>query len=426
MSDEERDTATHGGDSSLDRFSGDNPTHDPEAWRWLWTGDHTPPIRSHRPGLSGRLTIAIKRLLRPLARLLVGDRFERQRVFNLILLDHFTSQRDQLATLHQHVLAVQETFRKAIEEHAEVLTGQSYKIVEGFDDAVRHNDALFARVDQKLDRYRRESRELWHQLGALIARAEAGAARASGEASERPVDPAVLASRLHEQTYQDLERRHRGTEAEIAGRISAYLPYLQELPGPVLDLGCGRGEALTVLAANGIEAFGIDSSKTAVELCREQGLDAIHTDLFAHLEACEPGSLGGVVSFHVVEHLPATSLEALVRLAWRALRPGGVLVIETPSPLSVVMAARNFWTDPTHIRPVHPASLEVVFRAAGFEPVHRIDIHPFPTDERLPEIALDTLPEAQRRLGEQINALRDALDDLLYGERDYGLIGTRG
>ena len=67
-------------------------------------------------------------------------------------------------------------------------------------------------------------------------------------------------------------------------------------------------------------------------------------------------------------------------------RRGGVLILETPSPLSVVMSARNFWVDPTHKRPVHPASLEVTFREAGFEPVHRIDLHPFPDEERLPEI----------------------------------------
>ena len=67
-----------------------------------------------------------------------------------------------------------------------------------------------------------------------------------------------------------------------------------------------------------------------------------------------------------------------MRLAWRALRPGGVLILETPNPLSLVVAARNFWLDPTHRRPVHPESLELSFELAGFEPVERVDLRPFP------------------------------------------------
>ena len=90
-----------------------------------------------------------------------------------------------------------------------------------------------------------------------------------------------------------------------------------------------------------------------------------------------------------------------------------MLILETPSPLSVVMSARNFWVDPTHKRPVHPASLEVTFREAGFEPVHRIDLHPFPADERLPEIDVARLPEDP--------ALHRAI--IAYAS-DYTLLGT--
>jgi O-antigen chain-terminating methyltransferase len=102
-----------------------------------------------------------------------------------------------------------------------------------------------------------------------------------------------------------------------------------------------------------------------------------------------------------------------------------VLILETPSPLSVVMAARNFWIDPTHQRPVHPASLEVTFREAGFEPVHRLDLHPFPEDERLPEIDVSRLAADQRDLADQVNRLRDLLDDLLFGARDFGMVGVK-
>jgi O-antigen chain-terminating methyltransferase len=162
-----------------------------------------------------------------------------------------------------------------------------------------------------------------------------------------------------------------------------------------------------------------------VALCRERGLEAIEGDVFAALAATPEASLGAVVSFHVIEHLPAALLDRLVRLAWRALRPGGVLVLETPNPLSMIVAARNFWLDPTHLRPVHPESLKLMYELAGFDPVERLDLRPFPDPERLPEIDLAKLPEEQRPLADRVNRLRDRLDELLFGYQDFGMIGTK-
>jgi O-antigen chain-terminating methyltransferase len=234
--------------------------------------------------------------------------------------------------------------------------------------------------------------------------------------------------RAHEEHgYLELERRYRGTESEIRERIAAYLPYLQDLPAgaPVLDLGCGRGEALALLRDHGIAGRGVDSSARMVQLCRERGLEAEVGDLFAVLAGLPEGSLAGVVSFHVVEHLPGGALDRLVRLAYRALRPGGALILETPNPLSVVVAARNFWLDPTHVRPVHPESLRLIYELAGFSPVERLDLRPFPAVDRLPEIGLERLPAEQRPLADQVNRLRDRLDELLFGFQDFGMVGRK-
>jgi O-antigen chain-terminating methyltransferase len=162
-----------------------------------------------------------------------------------------------------------------------------------------------------------------------------------------------------------------------------------------------------------------------VELCRAKGLSAEVDDLFSALSGATESSLGGIVSFHVIEHLPATSLDRLVRLAWRALRPGGVLVFETPSPLSLVVGARNFWIDPTHLRPVHPDSLKAVFELNGFDPVQRIDLQPFAEELRLPQIQTSETGPELRSLVEQLNRFRDSVDQLLYGFQDYGMVGYK-
>lgn len=397
-------------DPSIDAFLGE-PTRDLVQWAWLWTEDHPFPVRA-QGGLRGRLVAFCKRLLRPLVKAPQADLWDRQRVFNLILLETLVKQKEE--------------YRTRLVEHQGFLERLDARTIQGLQEVMRHNDALFSRVDQKLDRYRREAKDLWHRLGALLSATEQVTADAG--ASQRHSGLRRATEILQEQSYLSLEEKYRGSEEDIAGRVAAYLPHLQaarEGGREILDLGCGRGEALEVFAGHGLAVRGVDSSSEMVARCREKGLRADEGDLFGYLAKVEEASLGGVVSFHVIEHLPPETLPKLCRLAWRALAPGGVLILETPSPLSMVMTARNFWIDPTHLRPVHPAHLEVTYREAGFEPVHRLDLHPFAEADRLPEIDLESLPEDQRGLAHEVNRLRDLLDDLLFGHRDFAMIGIK-
>ncbi|MDX1645236.1 MAG: class I SAM-dependent methyltransferase, partial [Thermoanaerobaculia bacterium] len=233
-----------------------------------------------------------------------------------------------------------------------------------------------------------------------------------------------LARARAEQAYVDLEERHRGTEEEIRQR---FRPYLERLPrdGRALDLGCGRGEALALLGEHGLEACGVDASAAMVALCRERGLEAVEGDLFEVLAGEVPGSLALVTCLHVIEHLPPEAVDRLARLAWRALEPGGTLLIETPNPLSLAVSARSFWIDPTHRRPVHPEGLAALVESAGFASIERLDLRPFDDEERLPEIALDGLGDEARRLADRMNRLRDRLDALVFGYRDYGLLALK-
>lgn len=377
----------------------DEPTRKLDDWQWLWAGDHEFPVRSHR-GFWGKLVVAFKRLLRPLVVTPQRDLWDRQRIFNLILLEKLRES----------------------ENHAQRLGWLEAAIHQGLADVMRHNDGLYARVDQKLDRYRRLAWELNSRLGAALALA--ASSQATGQAAGVPAPAAATAAALAEIGYLEFEDRHRGTESEIAVRIARYLPYLKDR-GELLDLGCGRGEALAVFGAHGLRARGVDASSQMVAHCRERGLAAEQADLFEALAAAPAGSLGAIVSFHVIEHLPPAALDRLVHLAWRALRPSGVLILETPNPLSVVVAARNFWLDPTHLRPVHPDALVALYRRAGFDPVERLDLSPFAEAERLPELDVAALPEELRRLGEQSARLRDRLDDLLFGYQDYGVVGEK-
>ena len=391
-------------------------------WRWLWEGDREFPIQSHR-GIWGRIVVFVKRLLRPLVKVPQADLWERQRQFNLVMVETLALEslletragelRGDIQAVQGDLTEVRNDLLKDVKQHARRLAHLEEFKREGLDDVTRHSDALFARVDQKFDRYRRESSELWDKLGALLA-----VARTEGST------PIALARAHEEMDYVDLENRFRGLESDIAERLAIYRPYLQDR-GEVLDLGCGRGEALAVFAEFGIAARGVDSSSEMVRACEEKGFSAVEGDLFETLGSVPEATLGGVVSFHVIEHLPASSLGRLVRLAWRALAPGGALILETPNPLSVVVAARNFWLDPTHRRPVHPAMLELLYEQAGFEKIERLDLRRFDDAQRLPEIDTAGLPEGQQALAHQVNELRDRLDDLLFGYQDFAVLGFK-
>lgn len=381
------------------------PTRDLEAWRWLWTGDHRFPVRSHR-GLMGRVLVLFKRALRPLVQVPQNDLWERQRVFNLILLER--------------VVGLAATTR-----HLEDRVGHVERIVQqGLDEVIRHHDALYARLDAKVDAHRADARELlaWARSALLAADGAPGAPAGA----ERPVATApVLARAFAERGYVEFERRYRGTEAEIAERVAAYLPHLRDR-SPLLDLGCGRGEALALLSERGVGAIGVDESPEMVRRCRAAGHTAEIGDAVSFLEARAASSLDAVVSFHVVEHLPAAAIERLIRLAWRVLEPGGLLLMETPNALSIAMAASHFWRDPTHRRPLHPDALRLSCEQAGFESVEIRWLHPFPASERLPEIDLDGLDQALLALAHRVNELRDRLDAALYGYQDYAVIAIKG
>jgi len=101
-----------------------------------------------------------------------------------------------------------------------------------------------------------------------------------------------------------------------------------------------------------------------------------------------------ITMFQVVEHLPFPVLVDVLRECARVLRPGGVLVAETPNSTNLQVAASTFWLDPTHQRPLHPDLLKFLAVECGFVKVdgwflHDLgDAHPHvdPVVERLRQL----------------------------------------
>ena len=165
--------------------------------------------------------------------------------------------------------------------------------------------------------------------------------------------------------YAGFEDAFRGSEEEIRRRQRVYLPLL-EASAPIFDFGCGRGEMLELLKEAGVEAYGVDSDASMVERAKSKGLHVEHGDALAHLAGLPEGSLGAVFSAQVVEHLSGSDVEAFFVHARRALRDGGVLVVETVNP-HCAFARKNFWIDLTHQHQIFPEVAVLFCHHAGFK-----------------------------------------------------------
>jgi O-antigen chain-terminating methyltransferase len=217
----------------------------------------------------------------------------------------------------------------------------------------------------------------------------------------------------------------RGTRGDIQQRQKVYLDYFRNLPGQVLDLGCGRGELVAMLRTEGIECWGVDTDPLMVETTRKSGAHALRDDALSALAAVEPGRLGGVFAAQVVEHLYPADLLKLLRLARHALAPGGVMVLETLNPASLGVLAKSYYRDLDHKQPIHPELLKQLAELAGFDPVELHFLHPFRADERgaafPPAENMDIDSAALRALAERL----EAIDAIVFGMQDYYIVARQ-
>jgi SAM-dependent methyltransferase len=138
--------------------------------------------------------------------------------------------------------------------------------------------------------------------------------------------------------------------------------------GPVLELGCGRGEFLALLREVGIEGRGVDLDAGMVELARADGIDVVHADAIEYLHSDPaPGPYQGVFCAHFLEHLMPQQVASLLDGVRRVLAPGGRFVAVTPNPACYAVLSHDFWWDPTHVRFYDRPLVEFFCRQAGFE-----------------------------------------------------------
>jgi len=339
------------------------------------------PAMTRMRGLKRLVAANVARAFLRLAQVITRD----QRSFNLATLD-------LLRTMYEH------------------LRGQAAQI------AALQNDVatLRAQLDTtrgELSRAGTELRQLRTSMSLqerrLASFLEAPTDRSTAQPEPRRTESSE-AAHVWDAVYLHFEDEFRGSREDIKKRVAVYVPKLRAAgagsdAAPILDLGCGRGELIEVLQAEGLIASGVDTNRAAVEQCRERGLKVALRDV-------PDGSLGGLTALHVVEHLPFDLVLKLLDETLRVLRPGGIAIFETPNPKNVLVGSANFYIDPTHRNPVHPLTLRYLMEARGMVGVETLMLHPAGPEEQI----ANPDSEVARRFNEYF-----------YGPQDYAVLGRR-
>lgn len=202
-----------------------------------------------------------------------------------------------------------------------------------------------------------------------------------------------------ENFYATFTDRHRGARELVKHRLEAsYLPFVGPLKQlypdcPALDLGCGRGEWLELLEEHGLAPYGVDLDEGMLAACRERGFTVEKQDAVSAFSTLSDESLVVVSGFHIVEHIPFEALQILMREAMRVLKPGGMLILETPNPENILVSTSGFFLDPTHQRPIPLHLLAFLSEYYGFARTKVLRLHESPEMASKPVITLQDVFE---------------------------------
>jgi SAM-dependent methyltransferase len=423
-----------------------------EAWNIL-------PAPPPAGGMRGKLTALIWGVVAPY--------FQRQLTFNSWLVDHLNRNLDAAREAHQAALEDAEALRRQLAALAAfqtrlvqylqtvtlyvdtrdrsaasgglVLNAAISGLADAADKRAESAGARERRFEARLEALSSREDELRGALNVVqqaslmlkreVARLAAGPQSAASATPGTPPAPAAstqaFAPALDAYKYLAFEDRFRGSRDEIRARMESYVPFFTGA-SDVLDVGCGRGEFLELLASHGIGARGIDLNHEMAESCRTRGLEVAEADAVGYLSALPDGALGGLFAAQVVEHLPPAYLLEFLELAFHKLRPGGRIVLETLNPSCWVAFFESYIRDITHVWPLHPETLQFLVVASGFTGATIEYRSPVAEADKLQPVTIATaVGPVLADLVDSFNLNVDKLNSRIFTYLDYAVVAER-
>lgn len=177
---------------------------------------------------------------------------------------------------------------------------------------------------------------------------------------------------MNDDFYVAFEEKFRGSEELIKERQKKYLKFINPLKilkdeVKALDIGCGRGEWISLLNENGFNARGIDINESMVKVASQKGLNAAINDALGELKSLDENSIDIITAFQVVEHIKFDDVLELIKEAKRVLAPCGILILETPNPENIMVGTQWFYLDATHKNPIPCELLSFATHYYGLE-----------------------------------------------------------
>jgi SAM-dependent methyltransferase len=400
---------------------------------------------------------------------LVGPAFEQQKGFNAAVVDHLNrnvaahresarataslialvgEQVEGLVAFQHRLVQYLQTITLYVDTKDRATAGQAQvlnaAIAAMTDDWLKRWESLTAReqrftarvasledLRQSVALAQQTSLTLKREVERLLeGRLAAVGGRQTADALEQTAPSAVhgpqAAIDLDSFKYVGFEDAFRGSTDDIRGRLEQYVRLFAG-QSDVLDVGCGRGEFLDLLRAHGIRARGLDLNHEMVEVSRARGLDVTEADVLGYLQGLDDGSLGGLFAAQVVEHLDPSYLMRFIETAGHKIRSGGLIVLETINPACWAAFFDSYIRDLTHVRPLHPETLQYLVRVSGFQQVAIQFTSPIPESARLQPVAMPPADQSASlgSLAETFNENVAKLNARMFTYQDYAIVGRK-
>ena len=134
----------------------------------------------------------------------------------------------------------------------------------------------------------------------------------------------------------------------------------------MVDLACGRGELLDVLAEAGLSGRGAEADPALLARCRQKQHAVERAEPIPYLAAQADGSIEALAAAGLLERLSYPEIGRLLELARAKLAPGGALVVQARNPRPLEALARSA-ADPRLRAALLPEVLVALLRSHGFD-----------------------------------------------------------
>ena len=184
---------------------------------------------------------------------------------------------------------------------------------------------------------------------------------------------------MRDRLYASYVSHHSGPGSPTATGIIFRRDIRPLLPppsaGPVVDIGCGAGQLVRCLLADGYDAAGIDISPEQVALAHAEGLPQVRYGDHRQLLRERPGELAAVTATDLLEHLTKPEVLDTFDAVAAALAPGGRFVARVPNAVSP-FGGHIRYGDFTHETWFTAGSVHQLAAAAGLGSVEVVDCRP--------------------------------------------------